>query len=246
MVIVRSEWMPSIREIDEETAICAIGDVHGCADLLKEMHVGIAQEFDLISPSAAYCIHLGDLIDRGPESLRALRMAMQGIPGATNCTLIGNHEHRLLQLLRTPDAKMMDRWLMNGGTEFFEELGVDPRDRWEDRVSELLGGHIIEWLHSLPLKLQLGKLLFVHAGIDVEVPIDHQAAETLAWIREPWLSSTGPYENGLAVIHGHTPIADVHLGNQHRINLDSGACETGVLSALLIHGGRMKLLQTSN
>ncbi|MBP2448769.1 metallophosphoesterase [Rhizobium leguminosarum] len=246
MAIARSEWMPSIRKIDEGTAICAIGDVHGCADLLKEMHAGIAREFDLISPGAAYCVHLGDLIDRGPESLRALRLAMQGIPGATNCTLIGNHEHRLLQLLRTPDAKMMDRWLTHGGTEFFEELGVDPRDRWEDRVSEPLGSHIIEWLHSLPLKLQLGKLLFVHAGIDVEVPIDHQTAETLAWIREPWLSSTGPYENGLAVIHGHSPIADVVLSHQHRINLDTGACETGVLSALLIHGGRMKLFQASN
>ncbi|MFB2606617.1 serine/threonine protein phosphatase, partial [Rhizobium phaseoli] len=73
---------------------------------------------------------------------------------------------------------------------------------------------------------------------------DRQTAETLAWIREPWLSSQGPYEDGLAIIHGHTPIADVVLSNQHRINLDTGACETGVLSALLIHGGRMKLLQT--
>ncbi|MBB2817948.1 UNVERIFIED_ORG: serine/threonine protein phosphatase 1 [Rhizobium esperanzae] len=150
----------------------------------------------------------------------------------------------MLQLLRTPDARMMDRWLAHGGTEFFEELGVDPRDGWEDRVSELLGRDTIEWLHSLPLKLRLGELLFVHAGIDVEVPIDPQTAETLAWIREPWLSSQGPYEDGLAIIHGHTPIADVVLSNQHRINLDTGACETGVLSALLIHGGRMKLLQT--
>ncbi|MBX4940625.1 metallophosphoesterase [Rhizobium binae] len=244
MLIARSKWMPAIREIDETTAICAIGDVHGCADLLKEMHAAVAREFDLISPGAAYCVHLGDLIDRGPESVRALTLAMQGIPGATNCTLIGNHEHRLLQLLRAPDVKMMERWLTHGGTEFFEELGVDPRDGWEDRVSELLGRHTIEWLHSLPFKLQLGNLLFVHAGIDVEVPIDRQTAETLAWIREPWLSSAGPYENGLAVIHGHTPIADVVLSNRHRINLDTGACETGVLSALLIHGRRMKLFQT--
>ncbi|ANL36727.1 metallophosphoesterase domain-containing protein (plasmid) [Rhizobium phaseoli] len=244
MLIACSEWMSSIREITEQTAICAIGDVHGCADLLQEMHAGIAHEFDLISPRAAYCIHLGDLIDRGPDSLRALGLARQGIPGATNCTLIGNHEDRLLQLLRTPDARMMDRWLAHGGTKFFEELGVDPRDGWEDRVSELLGRDTIEWLHSLPLKLRLGDLLFVHAGIDVEVPIDRQTAETLAWIREPWLSSQGPYEDGLAIIHGHTPIADVVLSNQHRINLDTGACETGVLSALLIHGGRMKLLQT--
>lgn len=44
---------------------------------------------------------------------------------------------------------MMDRWLAHGGTEFFEELGVDPRDGWEDRVSELLGRDKIEWLHSL-------------------------------------------------------------------------------------------------
>ncbi|MBD9524716.1 metallophosphoesterase [Ensifer sp. ENS02] len=246
MVVVCSEWIPAIRKVDQKTAVCAIGDVHGCADLLEEMHARLAHELGLISPGAAHCIHLGDLIDRGPESLRALRLAMQGIPGATNHTIIGNHEHRLLQLLAAPDTRIMERWLANGGREFFEELCVDPTAGWQKRVSEILGSHVIQWLRSLPQKLLHGRLLYVHAGIDVTVPVEQQSAATLAWIREPWLSSVGPYENDVAVIHGHTAVCNVALDNQHRINLDTGACETGVLSALLIHGSRMKLFQTRN
>ena len=245
MTIVHSEWMPSIREMDRGLAICAIGDVHGRADLLEEMHASIAGEFERISPAVAHCIHLGDLIDRGPESVRALELAMHGISGAANCTLIGNHEHRLLHLLDTPNAMMMERWLKHGGREFFEELGIDPHGSWERAVSDRLGERMMRWLKSLPLSLRIGKLLFVHAGIDVEVPIAQQTAETLTWIREPWTSSDGPYEDGLAVIHGHTPVAKVALDNRHRIDLDTGACETGMLSALLIHGDKMKLLQTS-
>jgi serine/threonine protein phosphatase 1 len=246
MAVAHSEWLPAIREIDPAVAVCAIGDVHGRADLLAEIHFSIAREIDLISPDAARCVHLGDLIDRGPESLRALKLAMEGIAGVESHTLIGNHEYRLLQLLEMPDAEMMERWLKNGGAEFFEELGVDPNGRWEQPVAKHLGKQLMEWLHSLPLKLQFGKLLFVHAGLDPNISIERQTADTLAWIREPWLSSEGPYEDGLAVIHGHTPVAEAALGNQHRINLDTGACETGTLSALLIHGNKMKLLQTGN
>ncbi|WP_245433304.1 hypothetical protein [Rhizobium sp. L43] len=63
----------------------------------------------------------------------------------------------------------MDRWLKNGGIEFFQELGIEPIDGWEEKASELLGEPMIEWRHSLPLKLQMGELLFVHAGIDTDV-----------------------------------------------------------------------------
>ncbi|ANK89031.1 MULTISPECIES: metallophosphoesterase [unclassified Rhizobium] len=246
MAIAHSEWLPAIREIDPNVAVCAIGDVHGCAELLAEIHFGLAREIDLIAPNAAHCIHLGDLIDRGPESIRALKLAMDGIPGVESHTLLGNHEHRLLQLLEMSDAGMMERWLKNGGVEFFEELSVDPTGPWEQAMTKELGEQLMGWLCSLPLKLQFEKLLFVHAGLDPHMPLECQDAETLAWIREPWLSSEGPYENGLAVIHGHTPIAKAALGNPHKINLDTGACETGVLSALLIYGDKMKLLQTGN
>lgn len=243
MGIVSTDWMPAIRNVEPDIAVCAIGDVHGRADLLDEIHWAITKEFELISPTAAHCIHLGDLIDRGPESKRALELAMRGIPGAGNYMLLGNHEHRLLQMLDEVDEKKMERWLKNGGLEFFEELRVDPHSRWDHLIYDRLGREI-EWLRSSPLKVQIGKLLFVHAGIDVDTPIFRQGADTLVWIREPWLSSTGPYEGGVAVIHGHTPVADVALNNPDRINLDTGACETGILTALVVAGSRMKLLQT--
>jgi serine/threonine protein phosphatase 1 len=61
----------------------------------------------------------------------------------------------------------------------------------------------------------------------------------------PWLDSPGPYPENVAVIHGHTPVASVDLSHPHRVNLDSGAFRSGVLSALVVSEDRMRLVQAS-
>jgi serine/threonine protein phosphatase 1 len=65
------------------------------------------------------------------------------------------------------------------------------------------------------------------------------------WIRTPFLQSSGPYPESVAVIHGHTPQQAVGIDHPHRINLDTGAFQTGRLSALVIAGPRMRLVQAS-
>lgn len=54
----------------------AIGDVHGRADLLEEMLLGIGQKS--VRERFAYrIVFLGDIIDRGPESCRALDLVVE-------------------------------------------------------------------------------------------------------------------------------------------------------------------------
>ena len=76
----------------ETLAPCAgrtlvIGDVHGCADELETLIAAFAP-----GPQDRL-IAAGDLINRGPDSPRVLRIARHH----SICCVLGNHEQRLLQ-----------------------------------------------------------------------------------------------------------------------------------------------------
>ena len=92
--------------------------------------------------------------------------------------------------------------------------------------------------------LRFSQTVYVHAGIDTTKPLLEQNRKDLLWIREPWTTSTGPYQDDLAFVHVHSPVATVDIENKHRVNLDTGAVETGTLSSLIVFGDRMKLLTT--
>ena len=119
LAVQHFEWIDAIRATTPGHAYVAIGDVHGRADLLHELHEAVRVELATISPKEVTCIHLGDLIDKGPESQRAIKIARHGLRGAACYTLLGNHEDRLLQLLDKDDEPTFVRWLEKGGYEFF-------------------------------------------------------------------------------------------------------------------------------
>jgi serine/threonine protein phosphatase 1 len=137
---------------DSPATVVAIGDVHGCADLLEQTlapHLG----------SGAELIFLGDLIDRSPdrdgdrrvvERVRQLQEQPDayGLAGVT--VLRGNHEQMLLDALHEPDAgDATELWEWNGGDRNFLPAARDHQD----------------WLETLPLTAIRGDYLFVHAGV---------------------------------------------------------------------------------
>ncbi|MGI6245010.1 MAG: metallophosphoesterase [Pseudochelatococcus sp.] len=241
---LRFDWRPAIRPAPDGSPIAVIGDVHGHDSLLAAMHDAIGRELDEIGPHDATVIHLGDLIDRGPGNREALVRAREGIAGATNITLRGNHEDRLLAYLHgLPGA--LGRWLDAGGDGMFEQMGLDPWRITPEEFRARLGEDLARWIEATPVIYRAGQLVFVHAGIDPALPLDRQDPHTLMWTRRTWLDSPGPYPEGVAVIHGHIPRRTVDFRNPHRIDLDSGVVNWGVLSGLVIHGDRMRLLQVS-
>lgn len=243
IVVRRGDWLPAIRPLGPDAAVAAVGDVHGHDDLFAALIDALAEDVSA-SPRATF-VQLGDLVDRGPSSLAALRRARAGLACAASVTLMGNHEERMLRALGgDPDAQA--GWLDFGGDATLESAGVDPDDPdWPARLRDALGDDLLGWLTALPLSHRIGGLLFVHAGIDPEAPLDRQLPKTLIWTRWPWLDSSGPYPEGVAVIHGHTPQAEVELTHKHRINLDTGAYRWGTLSGLVIAGDRMRLVQAT-
>lgn len=243
IAIDRTPWRPAIRALADGDLVAAIGDVHGHADLLEALHRALAAEIASLAPTSATVVHLGDLVDRGPENRRTVALARAGVPGARAVSLMGNHEERMLAELAGSEAPHL-RWYAMGGRELFAECGVAPEAGWQAPMRARFGPELIDWLAASPPIHRHGSLVFVHAGIDPDRPLAEQDRHTLMWVRETWWHHPGPYPEDVAVIHGHVPVAAVDLDHPRRLAIDTRAHASGVLTALVVHGGRMCTLAT--
>ncbi|RUO31950.1 hypothetical protein CWE12_02830 [Aliidiomarina sedimenti] len=88
-----------------------VGDIHGCFDLLQSALDSLA--FD---ERVDRLFSVGDLIDRGPDSIAS--MGWLGKPWFYAC--LGNHESVLLDYLYSQDEDLADTWCRFGGEWFFD------------------------------------------------------------------------------------------------------------------------------
>jgi serine/threonine protein phosphatase 1 len=139
--------------------------------------------------------------------------------------LRGNHEAMLIAAAAKDrsDHDLMN-WWANGGEQTLDSYGIDD-------PSALPADHLA-WMKALPLKFSDWKRLYVHAGVRPGVSIADQSEKDLLWIREPFLSCDD--DHGALVVHGHTPtesgLPDLR---SNRLNIDTGACFGGPLTAAL-------------
>lgn len=222
--------------------VYAIGDVHGCADRLAVLHAGIAADLGarpLPPGGRVVLVHLGDYLDRGPDSAGVLAMLLgpPPVPGAEVVNLLGNHEVMMLDAC-DPHAHpgALPFWLDNGGAETLASYGASADD--PDFQAYVPPEHLA-LLRRCPLRWAAGDYLFVHAGIRPGVALDRQDPFDLVWIREPFLSYEG--ELPLVVVHGHTPTPAPAI-RPHRIGIDTGACFGGDLTCLVLEEQRMGFL----
>lgn len=233
------------------TTYYAIGDVHGEAALLAALIAQILQDAD---GKPAHIILLGDLIDRGPDSRGAvdLVMSLQRDPPtrARVTALKGNHEAMMLDALSAPGSSKPKLWLRNGGRETLASYGISEHAAAEVWRDALPSEHVA-WFSALPHEHADAerRLLFVHAGIDPHTYPDCDTERRL-WTRSAdffdcarWPAR--PELEGLTVIHGHTPLrVPVPEIAASRINVDTGACSGGPLSAVKLAPGReVEILQ---
>jgi len=219
--------------------IYAIGDVHGCANRLAALHEQIAAHAAAAEPARITVLHIGDYVDRGPDSAAVVaRIAgPPPVPGAAMVNLRGNHEAMMLDAL-TGDRWAVGQWLGNRGEASLRSWGVDPATRpstWAAGIPEADRAT----LAGLALTHRAGDYLFVHAGIRPLVPIERQDPQDLLWIREPFLSWDEPF--GVVVVHGHTPTPDPEI-RANRIGIDTGAVMGGALTCAVLEGDRVAFL----
>lgn len=206
--------------------VFAIGDVHGRAEALRACLVRIAS-FPKKPGVDRVVIFLGDLIDRGPDSLGAVEAALNArdLTGADQCIILpGNHELMLLEVL---DGAEPRSWFRNGGKAVMDQIDAAWKDcPWREALQRLEDGlpeGFVDMMHSAPSHVRFGDLLFVHAGLDPERgDADHldrdQALHGRHWstIRNEALSWTGGWDRDpntgdrckgpTIVVHGHTPM----------------------------------------
>ncbi len=219
--------------------VYAIGDVHGCDDRLAALHGAVAADLAARPVPHALLVHLGDYIDRGPDSAAVLARIGAPLPGVPVVNLMGNHEDMLMRTLASGDARDAAHWLANGGGETLASWGLSWRDRpaaWEAAIPPAQLGQ----LRALVPCCQVGGYIFVHAGLRPGVPLAGQTREDLMWIREPFLSFAGRLP--AVAVHGHTPEPGPTLrGN--RIGIDTGAVLGGALTCAVLEADRVGFLQ---
>lgn len=227
--------------------VYAIGDIHGRADLFNAMVRAIEKDIRSREAADTTVILLGDLIDRGPESARVIKLARRWTQRRNVRFLSGNHEEMFLQsFFKSGTLRSFMRF---GGLETLTSYGIPEEELlkstpdqaqqmmidsvpWEDR----------EFLRRFELIISIGDYVFVHAGIRPKRAVKSQAPYDCRWIREPFLSFEG--DHGYTVVHGHT-VSDEPVVRHNRIGIDTGAFATGRLTALCLEGTDQILIEAA-
>lgn len=215
-----------------------IGDIHGCADELEMLlaKLGYAvtwngKEVSVTPPEGRRAIFVGDLVDRGPRSPDALRIAKHMFDAGTGMVVVGNHDDKLKRHLDGRNVKVS-----HGLAETIEQFAQEPPD---------FAAEMRRWLDGLISHYVLdgGKLVVAHAGVKEEMQGRASGAvrsfcmygETTGEIDEfglpvrwDWASD---YKGKAKVVYGHTPVVEANWVNG-TLCIDTGCVFGGKLTAL--------------
>ena len=239
-LILNSPAANVAKEQETMSKTYAIADLHGRFDLLEMALARIAAH---VEPPATL-VTLGDYVDRGPDSCKIIERLMAGLEhdGWRLICLKGNHEDIMWQTCRRlPDV---DWWLTNGGGTTLISYGQREGDQAD--VTVVPARHL-DWIKRLPLMLVDKHRVFVHAGVNLNCPLDEQDAEDLMW--KIYRDDDDGGHGQRHVVHGHHQHADGPIFKKNRTNLDTFAWYTGRLAIGVFDdakpGGPIEILEVN-
>jgi serine/threonine protein phosphatase 1 len=233
--------------IPKNQRVYCIGDIHGQADLLAQLHEMIMTDAEQFAGKKTI-VYLGDYVDRGDQSRQVIdTLVNQPLAGFECVYLKGNHEQAMLDFIQYPGAAAS--WISFGGREALLSYGIpllhipsnSDIEELSRKLDEKLPDSHRDFMTNTLNSWQYGSYYFVHAGIRPGVPLENQNKEDQLWIRDDFLNSTE--DHGAIVVHGHSikPEPDVR---PNRIGIDTGAFSTGVLTCLVLENDTQRFLQT--
>lgn len=220
-----------------------IGDIHGCFDeltiLLKKLGYEVSKVendadnfgFNVIHPQGRMVVFLGDLVDRGPNSMGVLKLVMSMVKSGIALCVPGNHDIKLLRKLRGKNVQ-----IKHGLELTLEELERESEE-FIAKVREFISGLVSHYV------LDDGKIVVAHAGMKESLQgrgsskvkdfalYGETTGETDEFglpIRYNWASE---YRGKPIVVYGHTPMDATEWINR-TINIDTGCVFGGKLTAL--------------
>lgn len=231
--------------------VYAIGDIHGRADLLAELHELITADAAESAAERRVIVYLGDYVDRGPDSAGVLEI-LSGPPLETfeAVYLKGNHEDLMLRYI--DEGALMRAWMSNGGSATLKSYGVSTLSillgesgsaRMRRKLAEAVSDGHRSFLDRLSLSHEEGDYFFVHAGVRPGIAIADQEPEDLMWIRHDFLNAEDDF--GKMIVHGHSIRTQPDV-MANRIGIDTGAYESGRLTCLVLEGTERRFLATGS
>lgn len=224
--------------------IVVISDVHGCIEELDNLLETISY-----NKSKTRLVFVGDLVDRGPDSIGVLRRVQEL---DAEC-ILGNHEDKHMRWRKHEEIKVL-----TGKPNPMNKISRNKR--W---LNERLTEDDWDWLYSLPIFIDLGGGLYVvHGGCVPGIPFVDQRISNLLRARyindngkpvsltsdklqppntEYWAKLWGGPES---IIYGHNvnsesgPRIDIH-GSNVCFGIDTGCCFGGHLTAMIIYPDRV-------
>lgn len=199
------------------TRTIAIGDIHGCFDELTSL----LKKLNLQATDRV--IAVGDLTVKGPKSKEVLDLFTSD---KRFSAVLGNHDLGLVRFWKGETTS-----LKNSQARTWEELKSESEQYFH-------------YLASLPLLIDLGEHLVVHAGVRPGVPLNQQSPEDLTELRTlgndrtsrkgvPWYEE---YDAEKVVLFGHWPSAEPRRGKR-AIGLDTGCVYGYRLTAYVLETG---------
>jgi protein phosphatase len=239
-----------------------IGDVHGCCDELElllerlgyvkkakeERERMVAQNNDIGDPSSMgrhrnyyehpagrKAVFVGDLVDRGPRILDAIRIVADMVAAGSAYCVPGNHDVKLLRKLNGKDVR-----ISHGLAQTLAEidaLPVEIRPQFYKEVAQFLDGLVSHYIFDD------GKLVVAHAGMKAEMQgrgsgtvrefalYGETTGETDEFGLPVRLNWAKEYRGSAMVVYGHTPVPEPEWLNR-TVNVDTGCVFGGKLTAL--------------
>ncbi|MEM1252456.1 MAG: AAA family ATPase [Cyanobacteria bacterium P01_H01_bin.21] len=206
-----------IPTIPDDTTLDVIGDIHGLADALQTMLLQLGYDQTLQHPDGRRLCFLGDLVDRGPQSLEVLNLVMQAVEQGHYCVR-GNHDNNLARGLRGDAIKSKST------RETLHKTLKCDRD-YQAKVRD--------FIQSLPTFYRYRNYVLCHGDIEWFDPLRQPTHEQVygRCRRHENHDTDGIFRqiSNLTIVRGHIPLTSEGEGTY---SLETGAGFGGPLTAM--------------
>jgi serine/threonine protein phosphatase 1 len=200
-----------------DTSTLVVGDIHGCFQELIDLCTASG-----IRPGRDRIISVGDMIDRGPDSVEVIRFFRDT---ENAYAVMGNHEYKFLK-------------------------GFDPDDRDPSglitsyQLSSGESEEVTRYCQELPYSIETDEVLIVHAGLEPGTPLTEQKPKVMLGVGSmgrPFFGAKPPYwwdlvEYAKPIIFGHRISKEsVIRGDRKNVwGIDAGCVHGGYLRGVMV------------
>lgn len=241
------DYNPRLLEIDLKRGqgFDVIGDIHGCADemfrLVAKAGYSISRKpkgrsFEISHPEGRKLFLVGDIVDRGPNSLDALRFMRSLMKSKMGSATIGNHDYKCLRALNGRPVKVANG--LEGTLRELEATDPDEREKLRKALERMptqilvrrprtkdtliVHGAAPEHHQRLAQKASFERAIYGYPnGVDEHGGI----------IRKDWAAD---YSGDRTVVHGHVITPEIYEKNDV-FNIDTGCAFGGKLTMIRVY-----------